>query len=58
MDTDTIMEELTETQLMLRGLEQLMFDNDWIDTDVLAMLDDEDIPYTRNDKEITHDSED
>ena len=58
MDTDTIMEELTETQLMLQGLEQLMFDNDWIDTDVLAMLDDEDIPYTRNDKEITHDSED
>lgn len=58
MDTDIIMEELTETQLMLRGLEQLMFDNDWIDTDVLAMLDDEDIPYTRNDKEITHDSED
>tara|TARA_Y100001938_G_scaffold143740_1_gene217046 strand:- start:92 stop:238 length:147 start_codon:yes stop_codon:yes gene_type:complete len=45
-------------ELMMQALEQFMFDHDWLDTDVVALLEDEDIPYTRNDKEITHDTDD
>jgi len=49
---------LEENRLMLQGLEQFMFDHDWFDTDVVALLEDEDIPYTRNDKEYIYDKED
>jgi len=32
-----------ESRLMLQGFEQLMFEHDWIDTDVVALLDDDDL---------------
>jgi hypothetical protein len=48
---------LMDEELMLQGLKQFMFDHDWFDTDVVALLEDEDIPYI-NEKEFTYDKED
>ena len=45
-----------DEELMLRGLEQFLFDNDWLDNDIVGLTD-EDID-TNNYEEITHDTED
>jgi len=44
-----------DEELMLQGLEQFLFDNDWFDNDIVGLTD-EDID-TNNYEEITHDTE-
>ena len=41
--------------LMLQGLEKFLFDNDWIDTDVVCLLDEDDLTLNEED---THDTDD
>jgi|9_EtaG_2_1085328.scaffolds.fasta_scaffold00115_11 hypothetical protein len=46
-----------ESRLMLQGFEQRMFDHDWIDTDVVALLDDDGDYHTEVDvEEIDNDN--
>ena len=42
---------MTDRERMMRGLEQLLFDHDWIDTDVVALLDEDDLRPTNSKKE-------
>ena len=42
--------------MMLKSFEQFLFDNDWLDTDVVGLTD-EDID-TNNSEEITYDTDD
>ena len=44
---------MTDRERMMRGLEQLLFDHDWIDTDVVALLDEDDLRPTNSKKENT-----
>jgi len=39
---------------MLQGLEKFLFDNDWIDTDVVCLLDEDDLTLNEED---SHDAE-
>tara|TARA_R100001440_G_scaffold75624_1_gene103329 strand:+ start:515 stop:649 length:135 start_codon:yes stop_codon:yes gene_type:complete len=41
-------------ELMMQGLEKFLFDNDWIDTDVVCLLDEDDLTLNEED---AHDTE-
>ena len=45
-----------DEDLMLKGLKELMFDHDWLDTDIVGLTD-ENID-TNSDEEISHDTND